>query len=70
MNPITGVIRNRAKAGMTIPAAPRMVSVSLNAGVMWNSPAMAPKSMGESACHRPRKIRFQCRISSVSVATP
>jgi hypothetical protein len=25
---------------MTIPAAPNMVSASLSAGVMWNSPAM------------------------------
>ena len=30
MNPMTGVISSRAKAGMTIPAAPRMVSVSLS----------------------------------------
>ena len=40
MKPITGLILKRVKAGMTIPAAPRMVSASLSAGVIWNSPAM------------------------------
>jgi len=39
MKPITGLIRNRAKAGMTTPAAPRITSASLNPEVL-NSPAM------------------------------
>jgi hypothetical protein len=29
MNPITGLMRNRANAGMTMPAAPRMTNASL-----------------------------------------
>ena len=37
---MTGVIRSRAKAGMTIPAAPRMASASLNPEVP-KSPAVA-----------------------------
>ena len=32
MNPMIGVIRIRAKAGMTIPAAPRITSASLKPG--------------------------------------
>ena len=30
MNPMMGEIRNRANAGMTTPAQPRMTSASLN----------------------------------------
>jgi hypothetical protein len=33
MKPMMGVIRKRAKAGMTIPAAPRMTSASLKPDV-------------------------------------
>ena len=33
MKPITGLMLKRAKAGMTIPAAPRMVSASLKPAV-------------------------------------
>ena len=40
MKPITGLIRNRANAGMTIPAAPRMVSASDKAGVISIAPDM------------------------------
>ena len=40
MNPITGLIFNRANAGITIPAAPRMVSVLLSAGVISKPPAI------------------------------
>ena len=39
MKPITGLIRKRAKAGMTIPAAPRMTSASLSAVVCSMPPA-------------------------------
>ena len=38
MKPMTGLIRNRAKAGMTIPAAPRMTSASLKPEV-WKLPS-------------------------------
>src|SRR4051812_172595 len=41
MKPITGLTRKRAKAGMTIPAAPRMTSAS-ESGVLWKPAAMAP----------------------------
>ena len=34
MKPITGLIRKRAKAGMTIPAAPRITSASLKPEVL------------------------------------
>jgi hypothetical protein len=40
MKPITGLMRNRAKAGMTMPAAPRMVSASDSAGVIVAGSAM------------------------------
>jgi len=33
MNPITGLILNRVKVGMTIPVAPRITSASAMAGV-------------------------------------
>ena len=46
---MTGLILKRAKAGMTIPAAPRMVSASLSAGVIWISLAMPPSSMPATA---------------------
>ena len=39
MKPMTGLIRIRAKAGMTIPAAPRMTSASLRPEVL-NSPCV------------------------------
>jgi hypothetical protein len=38
MNPMIGLIRNRAKTGMTIPAAPRITSASLKPEVEnWSS---------------------------------
>ena len=40
MKPITGLIFNRANAGITIPAAPRMVSASDKAGVISIAPDM------------------------------
>src|SRR5688572_12750894 len=51
MKPMTGLIRKRAKAGMTIPAAPRMVRASDKAGVMVVAWAMRPLSRGADACH-------------------
>src|SRR4051794_31023261 len=39
MKPMTGLIRMRANAGMTMPAAPRMTSASLRP-LVWKSLAM------------------------------
>src|SRR6185503_13103025 len=51
MKPITGLMRKRAKVGMTMPAAPRMVRASDKAGVMVGS-AMRSLSRRGAACHR------------------
>ena len=42
MKPMTGLIRNRAKAGMTIPAAPRITSASLKPGSLEIRCAILP----------------------------
>jgi hypothetical protein len=42
MKPITGLTRKRAKAGMTIPAAPRMTRASLRAEWVSSVGAMTP----------------------------
>jgi hypothetical protein len=46
MKPITGLILNRAKAGMTSPAAPRMTSASLNPWLSSPNAMMTPWSLG------------------------
>jgi hypothetical protein len=48
MKPIIGLIRIRAKAGMTIPAAPKMTRASLKPDVP-NSPSTPPLKQGGSA---------------------
>jgi hypothetical protein len=47
MNPIIGLIRIRVKAGMTIPAAPRITSASLKPDVLKSvaMPATLPFSL-------------------------
>src|SRR3954469_3124568 len=61
MKPITGLTLTRAKAGMTIPAAPRMTSAS-ESGVGVNGPALGPlcPMRGES---QPRSMGGGARLA-------
>ena len=72
MKPITGVMRSRAKAGMTMPAAPRIVSASLSAV----PPPLIPAAIGalEQAPARlsraqPTNEGFQNRVCAATMTS-
>ena len=62
-----GLIRMRAKAGMTIPAAPRMTRASLKPEVL-NSPCHAGFRAG-AGCHRRLVMTSLLTLSGLSALT-
>ena len=60
MKPMTGVIRKRAKTGMTIPAAPRITSASLKPDVLEVRRAILPLCAGRTYVSHDRRSHDDC----------